>query len=59
MSDDLTSFLETAAMIASCDHDHSLEEFLEACARAYCDVHNTTLVDCTIEAEVREKEPSN
>lgn len=58
MDDDLTTFLETAAMIASCN-DQDLESFLEACARAYCDVHNTVLVECTIEAEVRDKEPSN
>lgn len=59
MTDDLTEFLEISAMIASCDHDYSLEEYLEACARAYCEVHNTRLVDCTIEARVEDKEESN
>lgn len=58
MTDDLLTFLETSALIAATE-DYSLEEYLEACAKAYCEVHNTVLVDCTIEAEVKDKEPSN
>lgn len=56
--DELTAFLETAAMIASCD-DYSLEDFLEACARAYCEVHDTKLVECEISARVEEKPKAN
>ena len=55
---DLTALLETSALIAASE-DHSLEEFLEACARAYCEVHNTRLVNCVIEARVEEKPESN
>ena len=58
MTDELTAFLETSAMIASLE-DYSLEDFLEACARAYCEVHNTKLVECQIEARIEDKEPSN
>ena len=58
MIDELTSFLETSALIASCD-DYSLEDFLEACARAYCEVHNTVLKECEIVAVVEEKPEAN
>lgn len=55
---DLPALLETCALIAATE-DHTLESFLEACARAYCEVHNTRLVECTVEARVEDKPESN
>ena len=55
---DLTALLETSALIASTE-DYDLEAFLEACARAYCEVHNTVLKECEISAVVEDKPESN
>lgn len=58
VTDDLLAFIETTALIAAAE-DYTFEAYVEACARAYCEVHSTVLVDCTIECEVREKEAAN
>ena len=58
MTDELLTFLETSALIASTE-DLSLEEYLEACAQAYCEVHRTVLVECVIEATVEDKPEAN
>ncbi len=58
MTDDLLTMLEFSAIRASLD-DYTLEEYLEACAEAYCEVHNMALVDCIIEIEVGDKPEAN